>query len=102
MKLLTKEIISKFEKYPFGSQDGKGLDARELVKYSTPYGIGIGLITEAERKGDDWRLFGHYHLFEWEWGSLMLSELQNLRLPYGLTVERDIYSTGKFVRDFVK
>ncbi len=76
MKLLTKEIISKFEKHPFGSQDGKRLDARELVKYSTPCRIGIGLITEAERKGDDWRLFCYCHLFEWEWGSLMLSELQ--------------------------
>ncbi len=102
MKLLTKEIISKFEKYPFGSQDEKGLDARVLVKYFNPCGIGTWLITEAERKGEDWRLFGYCHLFEWEWGSLMLSELQNLRLPYGLTVERDIYSTGKFVRDFVK
>ncbi len=29
-----------------------------------PSGIGTWLITEAERKGDDWRLFGYCHLFE--------------------------------------
>ncbi len=101
MKLLTKEIISKFEKYPLGSQNGKGLDAEVLVKYFNPCGAGTWLITEAEQESDDWRLFGYCHLFEWEWGQLMLSDLLNLQLPYGLTVERDIYSTGKFVRDYV-
>ena len=58
MKLLTKEIISKFEKHPFHSQDGKGMDAEVLVKYFNPCGTGTWLITEAEREGDDWRLFG--------------------------------------------
>jgi len=101
MKLLTEEIISKLEKHPFGSQEGKGLDAEVLVKYFNPCGTGTWLITEAERVGDDWRLFGYCHLFEWEWGHLMLSELESLRLPFELTVERDIYSTGKLVRDFV-
>ena len=53
MKLLTKEIISKFEKHPFHSQDGKGMDAEVLVKYFNPCGTGTWLITEAEREGDD-------------------------------------------------
>ena len=61
MKLLTKEIISKFEKHPFHSQDGKGMDAEVLVKYFNPCGTGTWLITEAEREGDDWRLFGYCH-----------------------------------------
>ncbi len=68
MKLLTKEIISKFEKHPFGSQEGKGLEAEVLVKYFNPCGTGTWLITEAEREDNDWRLFGYCHLFEWEWG----------------------------------
>ena len=49
MKLLTKEIISKFEKHPFHSQDGKGMDAEVLVKYFNPCGTGTWLITEAGR-----------------------------------------------------
>jgi len=40
IKLLTKEIISNFEKHPFGSQDGKGLDASALVMYFNLCGIG--------------------------------------------------------------
>ena len=31
----------------------------------------------------------------------MLSDLQNLRLPFGLTIERDIYTNGKYVKDFI-
>ena len=69
MKLLTKEIISKFEKHPFHSQDGKGIDAEVLVKYFNPCGSGTWLITEAEREGDDWRLFGYCHIHEWEWAT---------------------------------
>jgi len=75
MTLLTKQIISKFEKHPIHSQDGKGMDAEVLVKYFNPCGSGTWLITEAEREGDDWRLFGYCHIHEWEWGYLMLSEL---------------------------
>ena len=59
MKLLTKEIISKFEKHPFHSQDGKRMDAEVLVKDFNPCGSGTWLITEAEREGDDWCLFGY-------------------------------------------
>lgn len=101
MKLLTEEIISQFEAHPIGSQDGKGLNAEVLVKYFNPCGSGTWLITEAEREGDDWRLYGYCHIFEWEWGYLMLSELESLRLPFGLGVERDLYTSGKYLRDFL-
>ncbi len=49
MKLLTKEIISKFEKHPFHSQEEKGFDAEVLVKYFNPMGAGTWLVTEVER-----------------------------------------------------
>lgn len=101
MKLLTEEIISQFEAHPIGSQDGKGLYAEVLVKYFNPCGSGTWLITEAEREGDDWRLYGYCHIFEWEWGYLLLSELESLRLPFGLGVERDLYTGGKYLRDFL-
>ena len=94
MELLTEEILSKFESHPIGSQDGKGLDAEVLVKYFNPCGRGTWLVTEAE-------LFGYCRLFEWEWGYLMLSELQSIRLPFGMATERDICSHGRYVRDFL-
>jgi len=101
MELLTEEILSKFESHPIRSQDGKGLDAEVLVKYFNPCGRGTWLVTEAERDSDDWRLFGYCRLFEWEWGYLMLSELQSIRLPFGMAIERDICSHGRYVRDFL-
>ena len=102
MELLTKQIIRKFEEHPIYSQDGKGLKAEVLVKYFNPMGAGTWLITEAEKQEDgDWKLFGFCHIYEWEWGYLMLSELASLRLPFGLTIERDIYTAKKYVRDFL-
>ena len=103
MKLLTKVIISKFEKHPFHSQDGKGMDAEVLVKYFNPCGAGTWLITEAEEQKDgDWLLFGYIHIHEWEWGYVLLSELLNLRLPFGMAIERDIYSSARTVREHLK
>lgn len=92
MNLLTKEIIEKFKEYPLYSQDGKGMDSVVLVKYFNPCGAGTWLITEAEKQPDgDWLLFGYCHISCWEFGYLLLSELQNLKLPFGLTIERDLY-----------
>jgi len=93
MRLITKEIEKKFQKHPFRSQDKKGIDATVLVKYFTPWGAATWLITEAEQQPDgDWMLYGYCTLgYEWEWGTLMLSELQALRGPFGLTTERDLY-----------
>ena len=101
MKLTTKKIEEGFMSHPLKSQDGQGFDAKVIVKYFNPCGTGTWLITEAEREGDDWRLFGYCHIYEWEWGYLMLSELAYLRLPFGLTIERDIYTARKYVRDFL-
>lgn len=92
MNLLTDEIKELFKQYPLYSQDGKGLDSVVLVKYFNPCGAGTWLITETEEQEDgDWLLFGYCHIFCWEWGYVMLSELQNLKLPFGLTIERDLY-----------
>ena len=103
MELLTKEIIERFKKYPLYSQDGKGEDSVVLVKYFNPCGAGTWLITEAEQQEDgDWLLFGYCHIFEWEWGYVLLSELQNLKLPFGLTIERDLYiPNGAKVKDLI-
>ena len=103
MELLTKEIIERFKKYPLYSQDGKGEDSVVLVKYFNACGSGTFLITEAEQQEDgDWLLFGYCHIFEWEWGYVLLSELQNLKLPFGLTIERDLYiPNGAKVKDLI-
>ena len=102
MMLVTKELEKTFNKYPIGSQDGKGMDAKVLVKYFNPCGAGTWLITEGEKQDNgDWLFFGYCHIIEWEWGYVMLSELENVKLPFGLSIERELYVTGGTVKDYI-
>lgn len=100
--LMTKELEQKFSNYPISSQDGKGMDAEVVAKFFNPCGAGTWLITEGEKQEDgDWLLFGYCHLFEWEWGYVMLSELESVRLPFGLKIERELYTSGGAVKDYI-
>ena len=102
MKLLTKEIEEKFNTHPFGSQDGLGGNAEVLVKYFNPTGAGTWLITEAEKEDDDWIMYGYCNITEWEWGTVSLNELQNFKGPFGLGIERDLYTgNNKVIKDYV-
>ena len=103
MKLMTKEIEKKFKKFPLYSQDGKGDEAEVVVKYFNPYGAGTWLITEGEKQEDgDWLFFGYCHIFDWEWGNVLLSQLEEIK-PFGpgtsLGIERDLYCKGKKIKD---
>lgn len=104
MKLITKELERTFSKYPIYSQESMILDARVIVKYFNLVGAGTWLITEAEQLSNgDWRLFGYMHIFEWEWGYVLLSELQNIKLPYGLGIERDLHLADDVtVRNYIQ
>ena len=98
---MTKELERAFEKSPLYSKDGQGEDAEIVVKYFNPAGAGTWLITEGEKQENgDWLFFGYCHITDWEWGYVMLSELESVRLPFGLTIERDLYASGK-VKDNV-
>lgn len=101
MMLMTKELEKKFEKYPFGSQEGKFEEAEVVVKYFNPCGAGTWLITEGEKEDGEWIFFGYCHITDWEWGYVSLSELESVRLPFGLTIEREIYGTGGLVKDYI-
>lgn len=96
MKLMSKSLEKKFEKYPLYSQDGKGGDAEVVVKYFNPSGVGTWLITEASKEEDgDWTMFGYCHLGDdelAELGYIMLSDLERIKVPpFGLGIERDKY-----------
>lgn len=102
MMLMTKELEKNLELYPIGSQDEKGMDAEVVVKYFNPCGAGTWLITEGEKQENgDWLLYGYCNIFEWEWGYVMLSELESVKLPFGLTIERELYVTGGTVKDYI-
>lgn len=102
MLLMTDELEKTFENYQIGSQEGKMEEADVVVKYFNPTGTGTWLITEGEKQDDgDWLLYGYCHLFECEWGYVMLSELESIRLSFGLGIEREVYNTGKKVKDYI-
>ncbi len=86
MKLLTKEIEKKLPK--LYSQE-KVSDPLCVVKYFTPdsnwtwYGI--------EYSPETRLFFGLVDGFDKELGYFSLDELENIRGPYGLPVERDLW-----------
>lgn len=107
MKLWNKELERKAKSFPFYSQDGKGMQAKILVKYFNPYGAGTWLITEAEKQDNgDWLFFGYCHIFEWEWVYVSLSELIQTKVKvfgYLLSLERDLYiPNGMTVEECLK
>lgn len=102
MLLMTKELEKLFKNYPLYSQEDKGFDADVVVKYFNPVGAGTWLITEGEKQDDgDWLFFGYCHVFEWEWGSVRLSDLESITLPYGFKIERERNSIVRKVKDYI-
>ena len=101
MLLMTKEIEDALRKHPLHSQDGKGMNAKVLVKF---FGGSAAnwLITEGEpQPNGDWLLYGFVTLglpdeYEkgkllWEWGYVTLNQLKEIRFPpFKLPIERDL------------
>jgi hypothetical protein len=84
--LLTDDIRRQIP--PLGSQDGKGSQAIAHVKFFTPDSSWTWYVMEFD--GDD-TFFGLVQGFEKELGYFSLSELQSVRGPWGLPIERDIH-----------
>ncbi|SEK02113.1 Protein of unknown function [Sphingobium sp. AP50] len=65
-------------------------DHRPVVKLFNPVGAATWLVTEMDEDGDT--LFGLADLGFGcpELGSFSLAEFQSVRLPFGMTIERDI------------
>lgn len=73
------------------SADARDHDPAPVVKFFSPVGAATWLATELDADGDT--LFGLADLGFGcpELGSFSLAELEALRLPFGLTVERDLF-----------
>ena len=92
MKLLTKEIKQALP--AMGATEGQGSDAIAVVKYFDPTGSATWYGIEFD--GDD-QFFGWAELLPGcgEYGYFSLRELQSVRGPLGLGIERDLYFTPK-------
>lgn len=72
----------------------RDVDHVPVVKFFNPFGEGVWLATELDPDGDI--LFGLADLGYPELGSFSLEEMQSIRLPFGMGIERDLLFTGEF------
>ena len=103
MKLLTKAIREKLLKngritadcLDAEEADGSTPDFKPVVKFFTPFSNCTWLLTELDSCGD--RAFGLCDLGMQspELGYVLISELESIKGPFGLGVERDLYWTPR-------
>jgi len=96
MKLITREIKSILPK--LYEQDNKGLNAIAYVKFFTPDSSWTWYATEFDGKDV---FFGLVDGFCKELGYFSLSELESVRGPYGLKIERDLYFEPTTLKDLM-
>ena len=95
MKLLTKSLEKALP--ALYSQDGKGDEAIVHVKFFSPGGAATWFATEYDPESRIF--FGYADLFGQgpaggaELGNFSLDEMESVRLPMGLKIERDIRFT---------
>lgn len=97
MKLLTEEIKSILPK--LYEQEPEGLEAIAFVKFFTPDFNWSWYATEFD--GTD-LFFGLVCGFEKELGYFSLSELESVKGPLGLKIERDLYFKPTKLKDLMK
>ncbi|MFC5386865.1 DUF2958 domain-containing protein [Aquamicrobium segne] len=73
----------------------RDVDHIPVVKFFNPLGEGVWLATELDEDGDI--MFGLADLGYPELGSWSLGEMQSVRLPFGMGIERDLLFTGDFL-----
>lgn len=88
MKLLTAELRASLP--PLYSQEHV-TDPVVHCKFFTPDSNWTWYVTEGSEAGGDFLFFGFVSGLEDEWGYFVLSELEGVRGPFGLPIERDLY-----------
>lgn len=97
MKLMTKEIAARLPK--LRATSGRPANEVQVVaKFFTPWTHWTWFVTEGEKQEDgDTLFFGYVVGQERELGYFSLSELESIRGPAGLKIERDIHFPSKEV-----
>jgi hypothetical protein len=93
MQMITKEIESKLLKSPLYSTE-KVNPVPVIVKFFTPWSYWTWYAVEGNKVNGDWEFFGLVEGHEKELGNFLLSELESVRGPGGLKIERDRYFEG--------
>ena len=103
MKLLPKEIREKLP--DLYAQESKGGKAVVYLKYFCPssswtwYVLGGEPVLDSEDREIEFRFFGLVDGHERELGYFMLNELEEVRGPMGLPIERDLHFKPKTLEE---
>jgi hypothetical protein len=92
MKLLTDELRASLPAL-YAQENEK--DPIVHIKFFTPWTGWTWYATEGQQEGEDFIFFGYVIGLEKEWGYFSLNELESVKGPGGLTIERDLYFTPK-------
>ena len=106
MKLITKAIMAKLVANGESDlaailDDGNTEDFKPVLKLFNPCGAATWLITSIDEDGD--RMFGLCDLGMGspELGYVSLAEVEAIRLPFGLTIERDMnWKATRTIREY--
>ena len=86
MKLMTKAIQEQAEKQ---YDEGSDMEQNVVAKYFDPMGSWKWFLMN--KKKDDSYCWGIVKGFEVEMGSFSIDELESIKLPLGMKIERDLY-----------
>ena len=90
MILLTPDLRARL----IANGRQRDVDHVPVVKFFNPFGEGVWLATELDPDGDI--MFGLADIGYPELGSFSLEEMESIRLPFGMGIERDLLFTGDF------
>ena len=88
MELLTVELLARL---PALYSQEHNRDPIVHGKFFTPDSNWTWLVTEGSAEDNDFLFFGYVIGLEEEWGYFVLSELESVGGPLGMTIERDRY-----------
>lgn len=98
MKLITKTLEDRFEQ--IGDQS-ESLDPIIIARFFNPCGKQTWYASEYDKETGI--CFGYVTGMDYdEWGYFSVTELEGLKLPFGLGIERDIFFKETRFKEFIK
>lgn len=95
MQLLTQELSAQAQaQYPLGND----MDQLVVARFFSPTSNWVWYVMNQDPEDPDY-LWGIVKGFEVEIGSFSLSELECIKLPMGLSIERDLYFKPRPARE---
>ena len=99
MKLLTEQMKKEL---PALGSTAEESNPMVVAHFFNPCGAGDWYVIEGGEVNGDYEFYGIANIIAPDFGSFRLSELESLKLPLGLTIERDLYWQPKGCQEVFK